>query len=167
MMTRNGCLHWTRLALPSVLLLATLGAHAAAPKASCAPSASAQEDITAVARNLFAAARVDDLDAFHALSTPDFYAYDNGLQFSGDEFITFLKKLHAAGKKMDWSLTEPKVHISCNVGWITYVNKGSVEDESGHHDMSWLESEIMEYSDGHWRIHFLHSTRVAPSKPAG
>jgi hypothetical protein len=152
------------------MMLATLGAQAAAPKSSCAPTATAEADITAVARSVFAAARADDLPGFRALTTADFYAYDNGLLFTGDELMSFIKQAHAAGKKFEWSVTDPKVHVACNLGWITYVNKGSIEDTSGKRDMTWLESEVLEYTDGHWRVHFLHSTRAAPQpapKPAG
>jgi hypothetical protein len=64
---------------------------------------------------------------------------------------------------------EPQVHVSCNLAWITYVNKGAVQDSSGRQDVTWLESAILEsaildYVNGHWLIHFFHSTR-APVSP--
>jgi hypothetical protein len=42
-----------------------------------------------------------------------------------------LKAQHAAGKRYEWNVTEPDVHISGNTAWIAYVNKGSVSDASG------------------------------------
>lgn len=35
---------------------------------------------------------------------------------------------HAAGKRYEWNVTEPDVHISGNTAWIAYANKGSITD---------------------------------------
>jgi hypothetical protein len=45
--------------------------------------------------------------------------------------MALIKAQHAAGKRYEWNVTEPDVHISGNTAWIAYVNKGSVSDASG------------------------------------
>ena len=142
-----------------------LGANAADRKPACAPVATAQDNVTAVMRTMFAAAGVDDLPGFRATTTPDFYAYDNGAEFAGDALMKLIQKLHAAGKKFEWNVTEPRVYVSCNLAWITYVNKGAVTDESGRQEITWLESAVLEYADARWRIHFLHSSRMPKAPP--
>jgi len=165
MTTSNKGLWLTRLVLGGLLVFCALGANAAERKPVCAPAARAQDEVTAVLRTLFAAARADDLPGFRALTTPDFYAYDNGAEFAGDALMKLIQQLHAAGKKFEWNVTEPRVHASCNLAWITYVNRGAVADASGRQEMTWLESAVLEYGDGQWRIHFLHSSRVPKAPP--
>jgi len=46
--------------------------------------------------------------------------------------MTHIKTLLAAGKRYEWSVTEPDVHISGNTAWIAYVNKGSITDARRH-----------------------------------
>jgi hypothetical protein len=75
--------------------------------------------------------------------------------------MDLIQKAHAAGTIFEWNVTEPKVHVSCNVAWITYINKGSVQDSSGRQDVTWLESAFLDYQNEHWLIHFLHSTRAS------
>ena len=109
---------------------------------------------------MYVALQKDDLAKFQTVTSPDFYAFDGGTRFSGDELIAFVKNLHAAGKIYVWKVTEPEVHIDGTTAWITYVNRGSLEDKSGKQNLSWLESAVLRKQNGAWRIHFLHSTRV-------
>ena len=105
----------------------------------------------------------DDLDQLHAIPSPDFYAFDAGGRFTRDALLDLIKAAHAAGKVYVWTVTEPEVHISGDIGWITYVNRGSIKDASGTKDMTWLESAVLQKEQGIWRICFFHSTR-APEK---
>jgi ketosteroid isomerase-like protein len=127
----------------------------------CAPAATAQADVVGVMQNTFAAMRDDDLKRFQEIAAPDFYAYDGGKRFNGPaSLVDLIKGLHASGKRYEWSVTEPEVHVACNVAWITYVNQGSVEDASGRQAVTWLESAVLEYTNARWRIQFIHSTRA-------
>jgi hypothetical protein len=74
--------------------------------------------------------------------------------------MTFIKAQHAAGKRHEWNVTEPGVHISGNTAWIAYVNKGSIDDASHTVNQSWLESAFLQKEAGIWKIVFMHSTRV-------
>jgi hypothetical protein len=112
-------------------------------------------------QNMFAAMRDDDLKRFQEIAAPNLYAYDGGRRFNGPEsLVDLIKSLHASGKRYEWSVTEPEVHVACNVAWITYVNQGSVEDNSGRQVVTWLESAVLEYANARWRIRFMHSTRA-------
>ena len=74
--------------------------------------------------------------------------------------MNLIKAEHAKGKRFEWNVTEPDVHINGNTAWIAYVNKGSVSDASGTVDQRWLESAFLVREGGVWKIVFMHSTRV-------
>jgi ketosteroid isomerase-like protein len=141
------------------LLISTIGA-AAADQPN--PDAD-QAQVTEAIRSFFAAAKDDDLDKLRAVTTSDFYAFDAGGRFTRDGLMDLIKAAHAAGNVYVWTVNEPQVHLSGDIAWITYVNRGSVNDASGTKDVTWLESAVLQKEKGIWRIQFLHSTR-APEK---
>jgi ketosteroid isomerase-like protein len=155
----------TAIAVGTLIVLGNTLPQASRAASRCAPAATAQSDVVEVMRSFFADMRVEDLKSFLEIATPDLYAYDNGVRFTGPaSLVDLIKKLHASGKRYEWSVTQPEVHVACNVAWITYVNQGSVEDASGRQPLTWLESAVLEYADARWRIHFIHSTRT-PKAP--
>jgi hypothetical protein len=131
---------------------------------ACAPGGSAQDQVISAIKTMFAAARGDDLAKFNSVAEPKFYAYDGGRLFLGPALMGFIQQAHAAGKVFEWKVTEPQVHVSCNAAWITYINRGAVQDSSGRQDVTWLESAFLDYQNGHWLVHFLHSTRAPASQ---
>ena len=143
------------------LLTCTIGATAADQSG---PSTADRDQVTEAIRSLFAAATADDLDKLHAVTAPDFYAFDAGGRFTRDPLMDMIKAAHAAGKVYVWTVNEPEVHISGDTAWITYVNRGSIKDTSGTKDVTWLESAVLQKEKGIWRIHFFHSTRVPEKK---
>jgi hypothetical protein len=114
---------------------------------------------------IFAAARADDVAKFDSVIAPDFYIYDGGVRFNGDTIMALIKAQHAAGKRYEWNVTEPDVHISGNTAWIAYVNQGSITDASGTVSQIWLESAFLQKQAGIWKVVFMHSTRVAAAPP--
>jgi ketosteroid isomerase-like protein len=149
------------------LLIATVSLLSSTMTASAADQSESpladQIQLTEAIRSFFAAATADDLDKLHAVTTPDFYAFDAGGRFTRDALMDMIKAAHAAGKVYVWTVNEPEVHISGDMAWITYVNRGSIKDASGTKDVTWLESAVLQKEKGAWRIHFFHSTR-APEK---
>jgi len=127
-------------------------------------SAADQIQVTEAVRSFFAAATADDLDKLHAVTAPNFYAFDAGGRFTRDALIDMIKAAHAAGKVYVWTVNEPEVHVSGDIAWVTYVNHGSIKDASGTKDVTWLESAVLEKEKGTWRILFFHSTRVPEKK---
>jgi ketosteroid isomerase-like protein len=109
---------------------------------------------------MFAALAANDADKFRAVLAPDFYAFDVGKRFTGDALLELIKTAHAAGNVYVWTVNEPDVHISGDIAWIAYVNRGSIKDSSGTENVTWLESAVLQKDKGAWRIRFLHSTRA-------
>jgi len=121
-----------------------------------------QKQVVDTVSTIFSAARADDVAKFDSVIAPGFYIFDGGARFNGDTIMALIKAQHAAGKRYEWNVTEPDVHINGNTAWIAYVNKGSISDASGTVNQNWLESAFMEKQAGTWKIVFMHSTRVPP-----
>ena len=151
------------LAAGMLSVFGSLQPQAATAASACAPAATATTDVAGVMNALIDAFRTDNPERLQQITSPDFYAYDGGMRFTGPALMDLIKKGHASGKRWEWSITDPEIHVVCSLAWITYVNQGSVEDGSGRQSLTWLESAILEYSNGRWHIRFLHSTRA--SKP--
>jgi ketosteroid isomerase-like protein len=128
------------------------------------PLTTDEEQIVDTVSTIFTAARADDVAKFDSVIAPGFYIFDGGARFNGDSIMTLIKAHHAAGKRYEWNVTEPDVHISGNIAWIAYINKGSIMDASGTANQQWLESAFLEKQAGTWKIVFMHSTR-APIPP--
>jgi ketosteroid isomerase-like protein len=124
-----------------------------------------QEQIVKAVNMVFAALRADDRQELDSVVTPDFYIFDGGVRFNADSLMTLIKGLHAAGKRYEWNVTDPDVHVSGNTAWIAYVNQGRISDASGSANQQWLESAFLEKQAGVWKIVFMHSTRVPMAPP--
>ena len=121
---------------------------------------SEQKQVVDTVSTIFSAARADDVAKFDSVIAPGFYIFDAGARFDGDSIMALIKAQHAVGKRYEWNVTEPDVHITGNTAWIAYVNKGSISDASGTVNQNWLESAFLEKQAGNWKIVFMHSTRV-------
>src|ERR1700739_496093 len=119
-----------------------------------------EQQIVDTVSTIFAAALTDDVAKFDSVIASGFYIFDGGARFNGDSVMAFIKAQHAAGKRYEWNVTEPDVHISGETAWIAYTNKGSITDASGTTNQKWLESAFLEKQAGAWKILFMHSTRV-------
>lgn len=146
----------TRTTVPLMLMI-SMGfgslAYASAPTDD-------HDKVAETVRQMFVALTNDDLDLFRAVTSTDFYSFDVGKRFDGDELAELVRKSHASGKVYVWEVTDPKVHVDGNTAWVTYVNRGSISDAAGKRELSWLESAVLRKEKGAWRIHFFHSTRV-------
>jgi ketosteroid isomerase-like protein len=153
-------------ALASILLVATKLSAASAQEKHLTTD---QKQIVDTVSTIFTAARADDVAMFDSVIAPDFYIFDVGARFNGDSVMASIKALHAAGKRYEWNVTQPDVHISGNTAWIAYVNQGSISDASSTMDQTWLESAFLQRQAGVWKIVFMHSTgvpRVSQQSPA-
>jgi hypothetical protein len=102
-------------------------------------AATEERQIVDTVSTIFAAALTDDVAKFDSVIASDFYIFDGGARFNGDSVMAFIKAQHAAGKRYEWNVTEPDVHISGDTAWIAYLNKGSITDASGTAKQNWLE----------------------------
>jgi len=123
-----------------------------------------QNRIVDTISTLFTAIGTDDVAKFNSVTASDFYIFDGGVRFNGEDLIALIKAQHAAGKRYEWNVTEPDVRISGNTAWIAYVNKGSITDTSGTTNQQWLESAFLQKQGGIWKVVLMHSTRV-PTPP--
>jgi len=153
---------FARIAPLAVLLSAAFCsvAASAADSSACTATAEDQTQVIEAMRTMYAAATVDDLAKFHTVATPDFYAFDGGQRYDGDALMNMVKSYHEKGVVFVWTVADPHLEADCNFAWITYTNRGSMQDKSGTHPTTWLESAMLEKQAGTWRIHFFHSTRV-------
>ena len=146
--------------LISVTLVLALSANPITARAQQKLLTADQARIVDTVSTIFSAALTDDVAKFDSVVAPGFYIYDVGARFNGDSIMALIKAQHAAGKRYEWKVTEPDVHISGKTAWIAYVNKGSIRDASGTVNQTWLESAFLEKQAGTWKIVFMHSTRV-------
>jgi hypothetical protein len=130
---------------------------------SCRPQSGDDAAVVQTIRSMFTAATNDDLKAFDALVEPGFYMYDNGQRFEGDAIMKLIGAAHAKGAKYVWNVTQPDVHVECDVAWVAYVNDGSVQPGPDKPAMpvKWLESAVLRRDGGTWKVVFFHSTREA------
>jgi len=119
-----------------------------------------QARIVDTVSTILTAALKDDVGKFDSVIAPDFYIYDGGARFNGDSIMALIKAQHIAGKRYEWKVTEPDVHISGKTAWITYINNSSISNASGAVNQTWLESAFLEKQAGTWKIVFMHGTRV-------
>jgi hypothetical protein len=149
-----------RVSLAAIGFVLMFSANVSFVKAEQKLSAAEQTQIVNTVSTIFAAARTDDVAKFDSVIASGFYIFDGGARFDGDGIMTFIKAQHAAGKRYEWNVTEPDVHISGNTAWIAYVNEGSIDDASHTVNQNWLESAFLQKEAGVWKIVFMHSTRV-------
>ena len=121
-----------------------------------------QSQIVDTVNTIFTAIQTDDTAKLNSVIAPDFYIFDGGQRFNAGEVMAIFKAQHLAGKRYEWNVTEPDIHISGNTAWIAYVNDGSISDASGTVHRQWLESGFFEKQAGTWKVVFMQSTRVPP-----
>ena len=92
-----------------LLFLASIGLGSATAE-SCGTAADRTSVVQAV-QTMFVAAAKDNITLFHSVTSPDFYAFDNGKQFHGDELMALMQQLHAQGHVFVWKVTDPKVYL--------------------------------------------------------
>jgi ketosteroid isomerase-like protein len=119
-----------------------------------------QNQIVDTVNAIFTAIQTDDAARLNSVIAPGFYIFDGGRRFNAEEVMAIFKAQHLAGKRYEWNVTEPDIHISGNTAWIAYVNDGSISDASGRVHQQWLESGFLEKQAGTWKVLFMQSTRV-------
>jgi ketosteroid isomerase-like protein len=152
---------WTLRTISIAIALALISSASLFPaKAAQKSLTNEQTQIVDTVNTFFAALRTEDAAKMNSILAPGFYAFEGGVRFNAEKMMALMKSLHAAGKRYEWSVTEPDVRVDGNSAWIAYVNDGSISDASGRVNQEWLESAFLEKQAGSWKIIFVHSTRV-------
>ena len=120
-----------------------------------------QQQIVNTMSTIFDPLRTADAAKFDSVVAPGFYLFDGGIRFNGNSIVNFIKTQHAAGKRYEWSVTEPDVHINGDTSWIACVNRGSISDASGTTKQDWLESAYLQNRQASGRSS-LHEAPVFP-----
>jgi hypothetical protein len=143
-----------------VMLAGATSAQAACPRQNPA-------DVADAVRAMYAGFKSSDAAALRTRLTPEFYAFETGVRMDGAALPDLLARNMQAGRRYEWSVTEPVVHMRCDLATIAYRNVGAVGDASGMRPQTWLESATLRYEKGVWRVMFLNSGRVPPPPPTG
>src|SRR5580698_8287463 len=83
-----------------LLMLMPIMAASAQEGVARAPRADDEVAIVKTLEQVFSAAQRDDMDRFHAVTTKDFYAYDNGKRFDGDGLMQMIQQYHTKGTNL-------------------------------------------------------------------
>ena len=149
-----------RLVYAALCSLIALGS-TPATAATCAP---AQANPEAAVRQMYAAIAAGDRARTIAAFTEDAYLFDGGKRFTPAGITDTILQAEAAGLKPRWTVESPDSHVACDLAWTTWTNHGSFTTPTGVEPKLWLESAILVWQDGRWKIRFFHST---PVKVAG
>jgi ketosteroid isomerase-like protein len=152
------------ITLLTIVLALVFSAHVPVAKAQQKVLTNEQSQIVDAVNTIFTALQTDDAARLNSVIAPDFYIFDGGKRFNAQEVMAIFKAQHLAGKRYEWNVTEPDIHIIGNTAWIAYVNDGSISDASGRVHQQWLESGFLEKQAGRWKILFMQSTRVPPTQ---
>jgi hypothetical protein len=139
-------------------LIAAVGG-AAAAEVECAPAHAASTASGAVQAFYDVLAGPDE-GAFEAAAAADFKAFDGGAQFDRSSLFKLIRAAAAQGKHFHWTVQDAVASIDCKTAFVRWVNRGWVDDATGRTDRTWLESALLRWEGGAWRIAFLHSTPV-------
>ena len=131
--------------------------------APCAP-ATAPRPIETV-RAFYAAAMAGDKAALNGTFGQDFHAIDGGRPYTAAEFGGLLDYLKANHLTMTWTVNAPQETVACDVAWANWDNRGTVTDANGTKPLEWLESAVLRWQDGAWKMAFFHSSKLTPPKP--
>ena len=151
----------SRLVLAGLAACALLATQQAAAAPACAPKAEAPA-VNAIV-GMYAALKAGDRARWATMTTSDFYAFDGGAKFGGDGLLALIKDAQAQGKSYEWTVNEPRVRIDCTLAAVTYVNIGGVTDAAGRTPVTWLETALLTWDKGAWKVAFLESSRAKPA----
>jgi len=145
--------------------IASCGSLSFAQSTNCVTQPSDNTAVVDTVRTMYAAATVDDMTRLRAVFAPGAYLYDGGIRYySVDALMQVIHDYRGKGAKFVWNVTQPDVHVHCNVAWVAFVNDGSitVPGAASPTPQKWLESANLEKQDRVWKIVFFQSTRVPP-----
>ena len=153
---------WAHLMI-SVGVASTIGLMATpvAAQEHCPDPRIQNEAIVSVQTGLFAALENEDKVSWARLTDRDFVAFESGHRYDRTNFFELVRSAHAGGRHFEWSVTTPRLEMSCTVATLAYVNQGAVTQGSSRSAVSWLETATFRYAAGRWRAVFVESMREA------
>jgi len=144
----------------SVAAITVLIATPVGAREHCPEPLTQTEAIVSVETAIFSALENEDKANWERLTDRDFVAFENGHRYGRTDFFELLRSAHAAGRHFEWSVTSPRVEVSCTLATLAYVNQGSVTQGSSRSAVSWLETATFRYAAGQWHAVFVESMRA-------
>jgi len=132
-----------------------------AAREHCPDPQSQTEAIVAVETDIFSALENEDRVSWERLTNRDFVAFAGGHRYGRTDLFELVRSAHAGGQHFEWSVTSPRIEVSCTLATLAYVNHGSITRGSSRSAVSWLETATFRYAAGQWRAVFVESMRVA------
>jgi hypothetical protein len=136
--------------------------------AHAAPSFCPPEDSAAVAatvQQMYKAMAAGDAAKSRTFFSQEFYILDSGSLYTTDGLIFAVEQSQKSGKSYTWTVSEPRVHFACDSAWMSHVNRGTVTTSGRETPVDWLESAILHWRNGRWKIDFM--TSMPASTPDG
>jgi hypothetical protein len=133
----------------------------AAGREHCPEALTRTDAIVSVETDMFSALKNEDKASWERLTDRDFVAFESGHRYGRTGFFELIRSAHAAGRHFEWSVTSPRIEVSCTLATLAYVNQGSVTQGSSRSAVSWLETATFRYAAGQWRAVFIESMRTA------
>ncbi len=127
----------------------------------CAALPRANGEIEQTVNAFFDALRKEDEVAFQRLTTRTFYSFDGGERYPGTALVDVVRKAHAKGVELNWSIGPLDTKLRCDVAWSAWENLGSAGIPPAVKPVRWLESAVLIRENGSWKIDFFHSQRAA------
>ena len=128
-----------------------------AQAADCAPRDS--DPVDAV-RQMYAGAMNGDRAKTVSVFDREGFLFDGGARFTPEGIADVILRGEAAGTKFQWKIEEAESHAACDFAWAAWTNRGTFQTVTGSTPKTWLESAVLVWRNGSWKIRFFHSTPV-------
>lgn len=145
-------------------LLCAQAAYAQA--SSCPDPATAKVEVERTIHAYFDALRGEGDTPFENLTTSSSYAFDVGERFEGRAPADVIIEALEDWVEINWTLGPMDTKVRCDVAWSAWENTGSAGTPPNVRPARWLESAVLVYGDGRWKIDFFHSQRARTPVPA-
>jgi hypothetical protein len=144
----------------AVLVMGETLPQSAVADSNCAPAASANQDVLATMGAFSLALRIGNIQLLQTVTSSDFLADDIGDPVTAPALIALIQTGQVSSTWFDWNLTQVGSQVDCDMALI-YTNPGAAGQVSTSLPPAWLPIAILKYTDLHWQVADIYSTRAA------
>lgn len=146
----------------AIALVAAVPAPVHAEGPACPDAVPARAEIERTIQAFFDGLRLGDKEPLKQTITETFYAFDVGARFPGTKLGESIRAALDRGVVINWNLGPMDIEVRCDVAWSQWENSGSAGTPPDVAPVRWLESAVLVYEEGRWKIDFFHSQRARP-----
>lgn len=77
-----------------------------------------QRQIVDAVNIILTALRTENAAKLTSVIAPDFYIFDGGTRLNEESLTAAIEAQHVAGRRYEWSVTEPDIHVSGKTAWV-------------------------------------------------